>query len=79
MKGYLELAAMVTTNIAAILNPKPECVQTDPGRRWAPTISITLLRRRTSCRRPPSGKITSVQASENAGNRTGQLALRLEF
>jgi hypothetical protein len=25
------------------------------------------------------GKITSVQASENAGNRTGQLALRLEF
>ncbi|MGA8152275.1 MAG: carboxypeptidase-like regulatory domain-containing protein [Terriglobales bacterium] len=25
------------------------------------------------------GKITSVQSSENAGNRTGQLALRLEF
>jgi hypothetical protein len=25
------------------------------------------------------GKITSVQAAENAGNRTGQLALRIEF
>ena len=25
------------------------------------------------------GQITSVQASENAGNRTGQLAMRLEF
>jgi hypothetical protein len=25
------------------------------------------------------GKITSVQTAENAGNRTGQLALRVEF
>jgi hypothetical protein len=25
------------------------------------------------------GKITSVQSSENAGNRTGQIALRVEF
>jgi hypothetical protein len=25
------------------------------------------------------GKITSVQSSENSGNRTGQLALRVEF
>ena len=25
------------------------------------------------------GKITSVQAAENAGNRTGQVALRIEF
>jgi hypothetical protein len=25
------------------------------------------------------GKITSVQSAENAGNRTGQLALRIEF